>query len=156
MKYRAARAENFSIENETQKLNRVIEALTETLSKFNSAPPTASKLETALTCRAVATYLRKRLPRDADYWAICEQSSLAAILNSLSGAIQSEAQLFVRDLPNLLSLPYPAVKDIRDAARQILSQFMNDFSLRYLWREYVELDYLRDLLKLESDNFVER
>ena len=69
---------------------------------------------------------------------------------------QSKTQLLIRDLPNLLRLPYPAVKDIRTAARDLLAQFMDVFGSRYCWKHYVDFDYLRDLLKLESDNFVER
>ena len=146
--YRAVRAENFSIESRDDRLARVIETLIKIL-------PTVDNMETALTCRALATFLRSQFPA-ADYWKICEQASIEAILKSLSGATQSEAQLFIRDLPNLLSFPYPAVKFIRNAARDFLAQFMNVFGARYWWKHYVEFDYLRDLLKLESDNFVER
>ena len=145
LKYRAARAENFSIESRDERLARVIETLTETLTAFNG------DMETALTCRALATFLRERFPADADYWAICERRALEAILKSLNGATQFEAQLLIRDLPNLLRLPYPAVKDIHNAARDLLAQFMNVFGTRYWWKFYVDFDYLRDLLKLESD-----
>ena len=145
--YRAARAENFSLESDDARLERVTKALTEILSAYDSAPPAVSKLETALTCRALSSYLRERFPND-ESWKICEQASLEAILKSLYGATPSEVQLLIRDLPKILSLPYPAAKIICGATREMLAQFMNVFGARYWWKHYVEFDYLRDLLKL--------
>jgi len=48
----------------------------------------------------------------------------------------------------LLSLPYPAAKDIRNAAQQIVPQLINAFHMHNLWRDYSELNYLQRLLKI--------
>ena len=60
----------------------------------------------------------------------------------------ADARLFLRELPNLLSLPYPVVKDLRTAALNIIRQLMNTMHLNAMWKDYVELDYLKDILKI--------
>ena len=142
LKYRSAREENFSLEGKRERIDRVIEALIEILSSDAKL-----SLETALTCRALSTYLRKNFPNDVEYFRICEKNSLAAILKSLEGLTLADAQLFISDLPNLLHLPYPAVEEIYHAAEEILSQLMYNAKVRADWRNYVELDFLQELLK---------
>ena len=141
LKYRAARAEKFSLESDAARFNRVTEALTETLSGAEFS------LETALTCRALSAYLCEHFPNDADYWKICEEASVGAILKSLEGINITDAQLLIRELPNLLTLPYPAVKDLRNTTLQIISLMKNIYHLNYMWKDYIEMDYISDLLK---------
>ena len=136
LKYRDERAKNFSLETDDEKLNRVTAALNKTLSDF--ANEKISDLETALTCRALSNYLGLKLH---------EEASLAAILNSLDGLKFSDARLLIRELPELLSLPYPAVKDLRIATMNIISQLMNVMHLNNVWEDFVELDYLQRLLR---------
>ena len=136
LKYRAARAENFSLESDAAKVQRVTKALTETLSRF--ANDELSDLETALTCRAASNYLGLKLH---------EEASLAAILKSVDNITVADAQLFIRELPKLLRLPYPAVEDLRGVALQIIKQLKDYMRLNYMWRDYVEMDYIRDFLK---------
>ena len=136
LKYRAARAQNFSIESNEDRINRVTEALTETLSAY--ANGATFSLETALTCRAVSSYLHLK---------VHEEASISAILNSLKGITIAEAQLLIRDLPNILRLPYPAVEEIRKVALNILTQFIDVAKIRLNWSHYAELDYIKDLLK---------
>ena len=119
LKYRAARAENFSLERYEQRFDRVTEALVETLSGEEIS------LEAALTCRALSTYLRENFPSDAEYWKICEEKSLDAILKSLNKLTAAESQLLICELPNLLRLPYPAAKELRDTMLKIIPQLMN-------------------------------
>ena len=145
LKYRAARAENFSLEGDAQRLGRVTEALTDTLTAY--AAGATFSLETALTCRAVSSYLRERFPRDADVWQICEAASLDAILKSVHGLRLAEARLLIRELPKLLRLPYPAVNDLRGAALMIIAEVMDAMHFNNVWNVYAELDYIRDLLK---------
>lgn len=153
LRYRDTRAENFTLESAEDKFNRVTDALIETLSRCANGTP--CDLETALTCRALSTYLRLHYPNDADYWRIYEQASLEAILKSLSGVAFNEAQLLFRDLPNLLSLPYSAATELRSAVLCIIPQMMDLLrdavasSKHYgLYRNFVELDYLQRLLKI--------
>ena len=140
LKYRDFRAENFFIESNTERFNRVTEALIETLAKKNF------DLETALTCRALSGYLRGKYPADAEYWKICEENSLAAILKSVGDLSLAEARLLISDLPDLLSLPYPAAKNIRAAGLQIIPQIMDVLHLTGMCKDYVELDYILRLL----------
>ena len=145
LKYQAARAEKFSLESNAEKFNRVTKALTETLSAYASG--TKFSLETALTCRALSTYLREKFSNDADRWRVCEEASLAAILKSLDGINFTDSQIFIRELPNLLRLPYPVVKELRGTGLQIISQIKNSFRINNWWKDFVELDYISDLLK---------
>ena len=136
LKYRAARAENFSLENDAAKVQRVTKALTETLSRF--ANDELSDLEAALVCRAASNYLGLKLH---------EEASLAAILKSLENITVADAQLLIRELPKLLRLPYPAVEDLRGVALQIIKQLKDFMRLNFMWKDYVELDYIRDFLE---------
>ena len=144
--YRSARAENFSLEYENQRLNRMFTALNKNLSAFASGVEVADKLETALTCRAVATYLRNQFP-DNDRLKVCEEASLAAVLNSIDGLKFSDAQLLLSELPDLLSLPYSVVDELRLASIEVISQLMNFMRENELWRNFVELNNLQRLLK---------
>lgn len=153
LKYRDTRADSFTLESNEDRFNRVTAALIETLSQYTNGR--LYNLETTLTCRALSTYLRENFPNDADYWRICEQASIEAILKSLRDASFTGAQLLIRDLPNLLAMPYPEVKKLRSVVLHIIPQMMNllrdavGSSKHYgLYRNFVELDYLQDLLKL--------
>lgn len=142
LKYRAVREKNFSLENDAQRFNRVIEALTETLSSSKSL-----SMETALTCRALSTYLRKKFPNDADDWKICEEASLFAIIKSFCRVKDAEALLLISDLPNILCLPYPVVREFLSRVLYLIDQMKDLRKQVFLWEDFVELDYLQNLLK---------
>ena len=59
----------------------------------------------------------------------------------------ADTRLFLRELPNLSKLPYPAVQDLRQVAINIIPQMMNVMKTASMWREFAELDYLQELLK---------
>ena len=136
LKYRDKRAKNFSLETDDEKLNRVTAALNKTLSDF--ANEKISDLETALTCRALSNYLGLKLH---------EEASLAAILNSLDDLKFSDARLLLSELPDLLNLPYPIVDEVRLAIIQVISRLMDFMRENEFWREFVDLNNLRRLLK---------
>lgn len=144
LRYRAARAKNFLFEEEALRINRVTKALTETLSAY--AEGEVFDLETALTCQAASSYLRRKF-RSNERLKIYEEASLAAILNSLDGLKFADVQLLLSELPNLLSLPYPAVKELRDASIQIISRTMDFLRENEIWKDFADLDSLRRLLK---------
>jgi len=146
LKYRATRAENFSLEDDAQRLERVTDSLIKNLSA-------GGNLEMALTCRAMSSYLREKFPANADDWKICEEASLAALLKSLNNLTLPDAQLLIRELPKLLALPYPAVKNLRDAAEEIFSHLLDVVRTKGDWLKYSELDVLRDCLNFRSDSF---
>ena len=153
LKYRDTRAESFLLESITQKFERVTGDLIETLTVY--AEGKNFDLETSLICRALSTYLRGKLTKDADSWGICERVSLRMILNSLQNVTFDEVQLLILDLPNLLRLPYPEINDLRNAVLKIIPKTMNlliEIAAKNkrldLYRKYVELNYTQDLLKL--------
>ncbi|MBO4779657.1 MAG: glycosyltransferase family 92 protein [Selenomonadaceae bacterium] len=147
LRYRIARSENFALENNEQRLNRMFAALNKNLSAFASDVELDDKLETALTCVATAKYLRGKFPDD-ERLKIFEEASLAAVLKSLDGVNFSDAQLFLNELPNLLSLQYPVTNELRGAAMQIISRLMDFMRENELWRDYADLDNLRRLLNV--------
>lgn len=136
LKYRAARAEVFSLEPDAEKVRRVTKALTATLSKF--ANDELSDLETALTCRAVSNFLGLK---------VHEEASLAAILKSLDNVTVADAQLFISELPKLLRLPYPGIDELRGVSLQIIEHLKDFTRINNNWFYYVELDYIRDFLE---------
>ena len=136
LNYRAARAEDVSLETDAAKVRRVTNALTATLTKY--ANDELSDLETALVCRAASNFLGLK---------VHEEASLAAVLKSLDGTTIADAQLLIRELPKLLRLPYPAVNELRSVALQIIQKLMDFMRVNKLWEDYVELDYIGDLLE---------
>ena len=133
LKYRAARAKNFSLESDEQKFCRMKKALVKIFLAQNFS------LETALTCTVASKLLQEKF---------LEEASLGAVLKSLDGLKLSDARLFLDELPNLLCMPYPAVKELRGAAIQIISQTMNFMRENEFWKDFSDLENLRRLLKI--------
>ncbi len=153
LKYRAARAKNFRPPDKSRAAERLLNALMFNLSPtlLPNTPPDfyRGKLETFLTCRAVASYLQTRLTDSAPA-KFFEEAALKAIPRAFYGMNLADARLFLRELPALLSLKYPAVDEVRRATLQIIPQLKNAFHMNYMYRDYVETDYLQDLLKLKE------
>ena len=143
LKYRAARAQNFSLPDDDEKLRRVAETLTRILSAYSAGENFS--LETALTCRALSVYLYEKFPDER--WKICEEAALAAILNLSDGLTVADGYILVRELPQLLCRPYPVAKYLREISVQIVRQLMEFARTNERWQYYFELDYLMDFLK---------
>ena len=128
LKYRAERMKTYQPPDKSHADERLFNALTKNLSP-TLVPSTPKdfyrrKMETFLTCRAVAAYLQTKLTDTAAAKDL-EEAVLKAILRSIyPGMTLADARLFLRKLPNLLNLSYPAVKDIRKAALYIIPQMM--------------------------------
>ena len=151
--YQAERSQNFKLPDKSHADERLLNALMTNLSPtlVPTTPPEfyAGKMETFLTCRAVAGYLQTRLTDNAPA-KFFEEAALKAMLRSFAGMSFADVRLFLRELPILLNLPYPVVKDLRGAAVQILPQLKDTMRVNSLWREFVELDYLLELLKTKE------
>ena len=114
LKYRAARAENFSFESDEHRANRVINILVQTLTQPLPADDDreffVDKLETFLTCRAVAEKFQIKIgDRSA------EEIALAWIYRTMIKADpikRSEIEMFLKALPEILSRPFPICKEI--------------------------------------------
>ena len=132
LKYRVARADKFVLEDDGEKSRRMKKAL---IKNFGAQE---FSLETALTCRAASNFLREKF---------LEEASLGAILKSLDGMKLSDVRLLLSELPNLLALPYSAVKEIRAASIQIISQTMNFMREHKFWQDYYILEHTRRLLQ---------
>ena len=149
--YRATRARNFRLPDKSGADERLLNALMKNLAPIllPNTPENfySDKMETFLTCRAVSSYLKSRITNEAQA-IFFEETSLVAILRTLSaGASFTELQLFLRDLPNFLHLHYPVVEELREAALQMISQMMDVMRVNSMWKNYSEMDYLRQLLK---------
>lgn len=149
LKYQAARAENFSLETEEHQLERMTDALTEILSAYVTGVMFADAFETALTCRAVSSYLREKFPDDK-HMEIFEETSLAAAVNSANALKISDVRLLLSELPNLLALPYPVVEDLRGVSIQIISRLMDFMRAHEFWKDYADLEHLRRLLSIRN------
>ena len=151
LKYRAARAENFSFENDEQRANRVINALVRTLTQNPSEVPAEffnGKLETFLTCRAVAEKFQIKIGKDS-----AEEIALAWIYRTLIKANplkHLETRQFIKALPEILARPFSVCKDIKQLFQNSLLPIFDEILRADFnnWREHYELNYLQKLLNL--------
>ena len=151
LKYREERAKNFQPPDKSHANERLFAALAKNLSPtlLPNTPQDfyAGKIETFLTCRAVAAYLRMRLTDEAPA-KFFEETSLKALLKAVKvGTSFADMQLLLSESPELLILPYPVVEELREACLYIIPQMMNVMHLNNRWQDYVELDYIQRLLK---------
>ena len=121
LRYRAVCEKNFSSESREERIRRVEKALVHTLTQYapSSAPPEffVDKLETFLTCRAVAEKLGTKI---GEYSA--EGIALALIYRTLMEPLTyAEAQQFMKALPEILSRPFvPFCRELKDFAQNNL------------------------------------
>ena len=150
LKYRDERKKIYQPPDKSHAVERLFNALVKNLSP-TLIPTTPQdfyrgKMETFLTCRAVSSMLKSKLADDTPA-KFFEEASIKAIIKSFNGMSFADARLLIRELPELLNLPYPAVKDLRVATMNIIPQLMNVLHLNNAWKDFVELDYLQRLLK---------
>lgn len=150
LKYRAARKKTYRPPDKSHADERLLNVLTANLSPTlvpNTSPDFyVKKLETFLTCRAVAAYLKTKLTNDAPA-IFFEEASLKAAIKSITNLNFAEAQLLLSELPNLLTLPYPVVNELRDACLNIVPQMKEFLHLRGRWGEFAEINYIHRLLQ---------
>ena len=150
--YRAERAKTFQLPDKSLTDERLLNALTVNLSPtlFPNTPKKffAGKLETFLTCRAVAEYLKPKLVDDALAKSF-EEAALRAMLKTLSNGVNlTQVMLFLNELPKILNSSCSAVDELRVAALEMLDQLKSFMRLKVMWKDYVQLDYIRDILTL--------
>ena len=150
LKYREARAKIYQPPDKSRALERLFNAAVSNLSPtlLPTTPPNfyKGKMETFLTCRAVASFLKTKLTDEAPA-KFFEEASLKAIFKSFNGMSTADLRLLIRELPDILSLPYPVANDIRSACLQVIPQMMEFMHFNKLWKDYVELEYLQRLLQ---------
>ena len=114
------------------------------------------KMETFLTCRAVAAHLTDTKTIDEREGKFFEDLALQAIHRTLSVGLNfSDAQLLISELPNILIRNYPVVEDIRNICLKIIPSMIETIRLNitgipqfYLWRDIYELETILNLLKV--------
>ena len=92
---------------------------------------------------------------DEELGSLLEEFSLNALCKSLSLGVNSyEVQLFVRELPKILALPYPAVNELRSACFKLIQQLMDNYKTYNAtdWLNFVHMDYILNLLAV-FDNY---
>ena len=149
LRYRAARAENFSLPDDTQRFRRVENFLIDTLtarSPFDApAEFFGGKLETFLTCRRLAEHLGTRIGnRSAEEYALVWLYQTLATRHPFSYA---ELQLLLNELPALLSRPFPLCRKIsRLAAEKIFPTVDEDLKHAQNWGGFYYMNFVRRLL----------
>lgn len=116
LKYRDARAKIYQPpkpRSDADLIKALERNLSPTLSSDTPIEFYAGKMETFLTCRAVAAYLQTKLA-DNSQAKFFEEESLKAILKTFASPISvADKGLFDKELPELLKLPYPVIKEIK-------------------------------------------
>ena len=112
------------------------------------------KLETFLTCLALSTYLRENV-LGSERGEFVEQLSLHAVFKTTFTTLTlADSQLLLNELPNILPLKYPEVKNIYENSLAIVAQIKNyisdsiDCHEKFLyWREFDNMDNLLRILQ---------
>ena len=151
LKYRNARAQNFSLESDEQRRRRAENILVDTLTKCSpfNAPPEffTGKLETFLTCRKLAEVFGTRIGnRSAEEYALVWLYQSLATRHPFSYA---EVQLLLAELPALVSRPFPLCRKIlRLVDEKIFPLIDADLKRAQNWGSFYYMNYVRRLLNL--------
>ena len=118
-----------------------------------SAPANfVGQMETFLTCRALASHLRKGVLGETA-GRIFEEAALRAIFRTLQTNFSiTDIKILFSELPYILRLNYPVVAEIRKACINLVPQLMNLFHMNNLWRDFNETYYFGEMLKT-FDNY---
>ena len=151
LNYRVARADKFFLESDADKIRRAEKALIETLTQCSpiNPPPNffAGKLETFLTCRALAELLGTKIGNKT-----AEEYALIWIYQSFVQKnlfTYAELQLFISALPEILARPFPVCKLINKIAQEkIFPLIYNDLKKAKEWSGFYDFRYIQRLLDL--------
>ncbi len=151
LEYRAARAENFDIESDAERIRRVEKTLVETLTQCAlseaSAEFLSDKLETFLTCRAVAEKLGTKI---GDLSA--EEYAFAWIYTTLTKSdsiTRADVQQLLKALPEILERPFQICKRIGNLTQtELLPLFCEALKHDSNWVARSDLLYIQKLLSL--------
>ena len=116
-------------------------------------------METFLTCLKLAEYLREKV-LNKDVGNFFEDAALKAIYQTFFTSLTfADIKLVLSELPNILTLNYPAVKNIRSALIILLPQIkdsihkaIKDQTKMFMWKNFKEYDYFIRLLQT-FDNY---
>ena len=78
-----------------------------------------------------------------------EEAALNAIFRSLHSPLQfADVLLLIDEMPKILTLNYPAVKNICNVLVNIIPQVLDAFRTRDRWQEFNDMKYKFELLKI--------
>ena len=156
LKYRAARAENFSFESNATRFNRVINALVKNLLQTSLEDPLVDKMEPFLTCRAVAEKFQIKIGDD-----LAEEIAIAWIYRTLLKANPltiAEVQQFLKALPEILTRPFPICRELKTLTQDnVLPRLCEALKNEYVcdtgvkeedWKVRADMIYIQQLLRL--------
>ena len=159
LKYRAARAENFSFESDEQRVSRVINSIFKTLTQKFSPESLQGNIETFFTCRAAAEKFQIKIGNHfAEELALNLIHQTFAQKHSMSFA---NLQQFLKALPEILPRPFPICKEINELAQQtVIPTFCetlksiatpkdgNFYKSVDCWKEHSDMIHLKKFLRL--------
>ena len=111
------------------------------------------KLETFLTCRALSTYLKENLLEE-NVGKFFEEAALNAVFKTITTTtvLLPDILLLLDELPNLLQLNYPVVKNIVAVCLDFIPQIKDVYRpIHHKLSDYHQLEYTERLLR----NFLE-
>ena len=146
--YRDVRAENFSLESEEQRRQRVEKTLTEILTQCSPFDVTAEffigKLEVFLTCRALAEEFNVKIgSRSAEEYALVWIHQLL----QKARVTYADLQLFLNVLPEILARPFLLCKKLNQFVREkIFPVIYRDLAAATEWSGFCDYNYIHRLL----------
>ena len=149
--YRAIRAQTFQLTDEAQRFARVEKVLIDTLTSQSPFDAPAEffvgKLETFLTCRRLAEVLGTRIgQRSAEEYALVW---LYQTLNVDGALTYADLQLFVDEVPEILSRPFPTARKVMQAFQaRALPAMAEAVKVNRPWKELKDINYLQRMLNL--------
>ena len=107
-----------------------------------------------MTCRALASYLKENV-LDEKRGEILEAAAIKSVAVAIHTNLTSaDAELFISELPNILKLNYPEVKNILKDSLEIISQVkatiqaqINFETKMLLWKDFKEYDNIFRILQ---------
>ena len=104
------------------------------------------KLETFLTCRALAGFLKENFPKD-NRGKFLEEAALR-VINRIyfTDLTFAETFMMINSLPPIMKLSYPIVAEIHQNCVQFIQQIMDNFQNNLRWEDFVELGNYLELL----------
>lgn len=119
-------------------------------SSILNTPPQffAGNMENFLTCLSLSAHLRGKLI-DETGAKFFEENSLNSIQKTLrtGGLTVADVMLLIGEMPKILKMNYPAVKNIHGTLLQIIPQMLEMLRLQNRWQEFNELEYKLEMFK---------
>lgn len=148
LKYQEVRIEKYSqpLPFEREKYYKLLEEFLLPAVRQEKDEFFQGKLETFLTCRALAGILKRNAPKD-NRGKFLEEASLRLVNRTFATQMTfAEIMMMINALPPILSLPYPVVDEVRQNCISFIRQIMSDLHENSQWEEFVEFGNYLELL----------